>query len=248
LQGDVSGITSDMKTRGSVEAVVGIYRLLPTDTRRVGDRDVSPFTLVRDCGLNIFFMALSGMTGIRKGKALMLALATYWWDVTHTFHFKWGEATITPIDYAAITGLSFKGQGIEWKDGYTDRQLEMLLGFSPYPKKGDGMQYADVGREIEKMMQRYEARNPEILPEHIARSFIWFALSNTLFGHAEGTALFSLLGSLEDLERVDGYSWGEAGLAETYFALDNFTRLGLTSLYCFEFVLEVRILLLSLYL
>ena len=86
----------------------------------------------------------------------------------------------------------------------------------------------------------YEARAPTISPEHIARAFIWFALSSTLLGHAEGTALVSLLGSLEDLEKLKSYAWGEAGLTEMHFALDNYTRLGQTSLYCFEFPLEVH--------
>ena len=101
------------------------------------------------------------------------------------------------------------------------------------------MEYAPLASALQRLIEKYRREVPSVTPEHVARTFIWFALSSTLFGRAEGTAMFSLLGSLEDISRIGEYSWGEAGLAETYFALDDYTRLGHTSLYCFEFTLEV---------
>ena len=96
-----------MKTRGSVERVMEIYADLPDETRGEGAQARSPRQLVHDCVLNHFFASLVDMSGMRKGKELMLALVSYWWDFTHTFHFRWGEATITPVDYTCITGLAF---------------------------------------------------------------------------------------------------------------------------------------------
>ncbi|KDP30357.1 hypothetical protein JCGZ_18186 [Jatropha curcas] len=37
------------------------------------------------------------------------ALMERWNDCTHTFVFGFGEMTLTPVDYAAITGLRFTG-------------------------------------------------------------------------------------------------------------------------------------------
>ncbi|KDP20496.1 hypothetical protein JCGZ_05382 [Jatropha curcas] len=37
------------------------------------------------------------------------ALMERWNDCTHTFVFGFGEMTLTPTDYAAITGLRFTG-------------------------------------------------------------------------------------------------------------------------------------------
>ncbi|KDP20564.1 hypothetical protein JCGZ_04524 [Jatropha curcas] len=37
------------------------------------------------------------------------ALMEQWNDCTHTFVFEFGEMTLTPVDYAAITGLRFTG-------------------------------------------------------------------------------------------------------------------------------------------
>ncbi|KDP39445.1 hypothetical protein JCGZ_03727 [Jatropha curcas] len=41
--------------------------------------------------------------------AVRYALMKRWNDCTHTFVFSFGEMTLTPVDYAAITGLRFAG-------------------------------------------------------------------------------------------------------------------------------------------
>ncbi|KDP22767.1 hypothetical protein JCGZ_02387 [Jatropha curcas] len=41
--------------------------------------------------------------------AMQYALMERWNDCTHTFVFGFGEMTLTPVDYAAITGLRFTG-------------------------------------------------------------------------------------------------------------------------------------------
>ncbi|KDP25686.1 hypothetical protein JCGZ_24241 [Jatropha curcas] len=41
--------------------------------------------------------------------AMRYALMERWNDCTHTFVFGFGEMTLTPVDYAAITGLHFTG-------------------------------------------------------------------------------------------------------------------------------------------
>ena len=40
------------------------------------------------------------------------ALAERWWDTTHTFHFPWGEAGITPLDFTMLAGMSVGAEGI----------------------------------------------------------------------------------------------------------------------------------------
>ncbi|KDP20542.1 hypothetical protein JCGZ_04946 [Jatropha curcas] len=41
--------------------------------------------------------------------AMRYALMERWNDCTHTFVFGFDEMTLTPVDYAAITGLRFAG-------------------------------------------------------------------------------------------------------------------------------------------
>ena len=42
-----------------------------------------------------------------SSQATMCALVERWMDTMHTFHLPLGEMTITPLDFAAITRLSF---------------------------------------------------------------------------------------------------------------------------------------------
>ena len=42
----------------------------------------------------------------------MCALIEYWMDTTHTFHLSFGEMTVTPLDFAAITNLSFSEEPV----------------------------------------------------------------------------------------------------------------------------------------
>ena len=42
-----------------------------------------------------------------SSQAAICALIEQWMDTTHTFHLPFGKMTITPLDFAAITDLSF---------------------------------------------------------------------------------------------------------------------------------------------
>ncbi|KAI8530045.1 hypothetical protein RHMOL_Rhmol11G0024000 [Rhododendron molle] len=60
----------------------------------------------------------------------MTALAERWWDTTNTFHFRFGEMTVTPLDFAAITGLRVGGEPIPFDPSIDldDTALEWFLG------------------------------------------------------------------------------------------------------------------------
>ena len=45
-------------------------------------------------------------------QAAMYALVERWMDTTHSFHLPFREMTITPLDFAAIIGLSFSWEPI----------------------------------------------------------------------------------------------------------------------------------------
>jgi hypothetical protein len=189
--------------------------------------------------LGPFFDSLRDVMDIRKSKELYLALREYWWDTTHSFHWSWGETTVTPTDYTAITGLPFTGQAIRMRDRISGGELRALLGFDPLPRRGLGIELNDLEALVLQTFVRYREGDPTISAEQVARSFMWFGLCSTIFANSDTCAYFSLLESLADLDRVNGYSWGEAGLAELYFALDKFSRGAIASLGCFQFPLEV---------
>ncbi|KDP30287.1 hypothetical protein JCGZ_17157 [Jatropha curcas] len=69
--------------------------------------------------------------GRQNYKSLLGALAKRWWDTTNTFHFPWGEMTITPTDFSVISGIPFGTRPIElyddWRTEVTpDRMMELI--------------------------------------------------------------------------------------------------------------------------
>ncbi|KDP23829.1 hypothetical protein JCGZ_00105 [Jatropha curcas] len=79
-------------------------RLLP----RVQDR-------VREVGFDHFVDTLPRMQG-RIVLTSIMALMERWMDTTHIFHLSFGEMTITPVDFVAITRLPFKGRSVIFYD------------------------------------------------------------------------------------------------------------------------------------
>ncbi|KDP43325.1 hypothetical protein JCGZ_27158 [Jatropha curcas] len=64
-------------------------------------------------------------------KELLCALAERWWDTTNTFHFSWGELTMTPADFSVISGIPFGTRPIELYDDWRvdispDRMVELI--------------------------------------------------------------------------------------------------------------------------
>ncbi|CAL9029532.1 unnamed protein product [Prunus brigantina] len=59
------------------------------------------------------FLSILGH-GKKGDRPLLVALAERWWDTTHTFRFdEVGEMTMTPTDFAAITGLRVGGKRLK---------------------------------------------------------------------------------------------------------------------------------------
>ncbi|KDP23206.1 hypothetical protein JCGZ_00323 [Jatropha curcas] len=69
--------------------------------------------------------------GRSNHKELLCALAERWWDTTNTFHFSWGELTLTPVDFSLISGIPFGIRPIELYDDWRteispDRMVELI--------------------------------------------------------------------------------------------------------------------------
>ncbi|KDP37871.1 hypothetical protein JCGZ_06023 [Jatropha curcas] len=69
--------------------------------------------------------------GRSNHKELLCALAERWWDTTNTFHFSWGELTLTPADFSVISGIPFGIRTIELYDDWRteispDRMVELI--------------------------------------------------------------------------------------------------------------------------
>ena len=73
------------------------YDVLPARVRQIID----------GTGFGLF---CSSLTSVTTSRPLLGALVERWWDTTNSFHFSTvGEMTMTPFDFAMITGLGIGG-------------------------------------------------------------------------------------------------------------------------------------------
>ncbi|KAI8009968.1 Protein MAIN-LIKE 2, partial [Camellia lanceoleosa] len=87
--------------------------------------------IIDDTGFGLFCM---GLSRLMASMTLLGALVERWWDTTNSFHFSTtGDMTMTPYDFARLTGLEVGGQPIpydfdmgEWEADWT-----YLLGAHP---------------------------------------------------------------------------------------------------------------------
>ncbi|KAI8542864.1 hypothetical protein RHMOL_Rhmol08G0173100 [Rhododendron molle] len=94
----------DIRGFGHACRSLALYEALP---RRVRE-------LVDAAGFGEFIQTL---TRSRIDHAVLVALAERWRDTTNTFHLPIGEMTVTPADFATITGLRVGGEPIPFDSG-----------------------------------------------------------------------------------------------------------------------------------
>ena len=59
------------------------------------------------CGFGDLCSTLAGVAQCDASHILETRLLEWWWDTTNSFHFPWGELTVTPLDYSVICSLRF---------------------------------------------------------------------------------------------------------------------------------------------
>ncbi|KAK1379395.1 PMD domain-containing protein [Heracleum sosnowskyi] len=159
---------------------------------------------------------------------LISAFVERWHPETHTFHFSFGEATITLEDVYYILGLPVGGYPVFTEEGLPDASLVLeVLGVDPnivdeerstattIQKGGINIlwlvnNFVDCAR-IEYGRDDYKA---QLLFHRYAHILI---LLGSLFPHSSGNRLpLRLIHYVCDLDRVSQYSWGSACLAYLY--------------------------------
>ncbi|KAH7861341.1 hypothetical protein Vadar_024837 [Vaccinium darrowii] len=197
------------------------YRALPLRVR----------ALVDASGFTIFIRLL---TVTRTDRKLIRALVERRWDTTNTFHFRFGEMTITPLDFAAIIGLRVGGEPIPFdSELYLDTAaVEHYLGRRPGGIE-PGVRYTVlVGFWDHEPESEEEARQ-------MARAYLLYLFGASLFPNRQGVVHLGWLPALESLETAGRFDWGGAGLCTVYCFLGCVCRGVGTSLGGYWRVLEV---------
>lgn len=150
----------------------------------------------------------------------LLALSELWWHTTNTFHFGFGEMTLTPKDFTMITGLSIKGKSLEFYDeAHTDENY--LLAFL-------GMEVEVIKKSVRrtwlfnKFAKQRESEGAS--PDCITRAFLLYMISCTFFAGTGDLAPLGLLASMEDVSKIRKFNWGGAALATMYRTMCDMSR------------------------
>ncbi|KDP30886.1 hypothetical protein JCGZ_15495 [Jatropha curcas] len=143
------------------------------------------------------------------------ALMERWNDCTHTFIFGFGQMTLTPADYTAITGLRFDGPVAPLDARYQTVALgaqlvRTLLGVTTQTR------YTAQGCVSYEVVYRFWA-------EQIwTRLAAWRELPLLCTSQNKGDPV--VLVCLRDLSQVGSYDWATPALAHLYHGLDVWTR------------------------
>ncbi|KDP21595.1 hypothetical protein JCGZ_03754 [Jatropha curcas] len=181
----------------------------------------------------------------RFPSAMRYALMERWNDCTHTFVFGFGEMTLTPVDYAAITGLRFTGPVPPLDARYQTATLGAQLVHSlldvttqtRYTVQGC-MSYEMIFRfwaeRIRTRLEAWRELQEEGRPaapaytreerDQAARSFLFYIISSQLLCTSQNKGDPAVLACLRDLGQVGSFDWATLGLAHLYHGLDVWTR------------------------
>ncbi len=162
---------------------------------------------------------ISIMTPWNGDLPLIYALAERWSDTTNTFHLPAGELTMTPADFAAITGLRVGGEPIPYDNRLVDDREAMTW-------------YLGIVPRTEARMARYTQLKvvckglPEssFQAEQKARCYLLYVFGATLFANRRCLVHLSMLPALRDLRTAGRFDWGGAILATCYVFLGSMSR------------------------
>jgi len=190
----------------------------PRETWPLDERYVSR---LRQSGLIAFARMLNMGQNLLIDASLLSALVDRWRPETHTFHFRWGEMTVTLQDVSFITGLPLRGRAVvppprspDWKARLNHRFGE------PIPERCKGVPQAWLRRYMHCPNDATE----EVVRCHLI-AYLLFIFGWVMFPSTQGDMVYPsyihLAESIVDAddEDVPQYSWGSAVLCALYRAL-----------------------------
>ena len=173
--------------------------------------------IIKKAGFGPFLDALWNEQWDRQA---LFALTELWWDTTNTFHFSFGEMTMTPKDFTMITGLSLKGKRLEYYEhaNMDQNYIVALLGVeAELSPKGVRRTWLYNTFAIEEESEGTD-------PQYIVRAFLLYMISCTFFAGTNDMARLELLASMEDVNKIGRYNWGGAAFANMYRSMTDMSR------------------------
>ncbi|KAI7981944.1 Protein MAIN-LIKE 1, partial [Camellia lanceoleosa] len=140
----------------------------------------------------------TGLSRCPARRTLMAALVERWWDTTNSFHFSaMGDLTMTPLDFAVLTGLDVGGWPIPYDENMGQWEaawIYLLRAHPPVDRASGRVRYTWFSSHFRRV--EMEPGTPEEAAQY-ARGFLMFLFGTTLFADRGNTlwvyAYFSTL-------------------------------------------------------
>ncbi|KAI8530463.1 hypothetical protein RHMOL_Rhmol11G0060500 [Rhododendron molle] len=163
------GVASS-RGHGDLASSLELYRALPERVRELMD----------DAGFGLFILT---PTVVKSDHAVLIALAERWQDTSNTFHFPIGEITVTPLDFAASTGLRVGGEPIPFDSGIHRDKAALRWFLRQEPVGGDETVWHDQLRAY------LQDRIPTTVQdeEQMARAYLVYLFGVTLYSNKRAT-------------------------------------------------------------
>ena len=210
---------------------------------------------VRETGFADFIDGLRSSTP-HFSRRWRYALLERWNDVTKSFHFSFGEMTITPSDFTALSGLGFEGQHPPMDTRYRavcPFLCEELLGLEDVDDGQDiyydqvRIRWTDTIRERTEAWKRQDVADDapvfsQLEMDQIARSFVFYLICTTLLLNSRNRGDPAVLVALADLRAIRDQDWASVALAHLYHGFDAWVRGSHDSSWVYTRWLEVSFL------
>ena len=161
------------------------------------------------------FYNVTFLRGFKLVPGLITALVERWRPETHTFHFPFGECTITLQDVVMQLGVPINGNAVVGHEEYNVFELcDRLLGKAPSVSDVRGSRVKLAWLDNEFNVTEYSSEEEVVFA---ARAYILHLLGGTLMPNKSGNlAETQYLPLLANFHTTRQYSWGSAILGFLY--------------------------------
>src|ERR1041384_1552918 len=150
---------------------------------------------------------------------LLGGLAERWWISSNTFHFGFGEMTMTPAEFFVISEVPFGTRRLElfrdWRREVPSARMVELIGVD-YPRGSAPLCISRTWLTLQMpgLYARFEAGLLSV--EQMTRFTVLLLISCAFYTNRRGTVNLNILRSLEYLKRLSDYDWAGFMLAVLY--------------------------------
>ena len=174
-------------------------------------------------GLADFWRTMGGSPRRTGIKNRLWALLERWWDTTNTFHMAWGEITITPLEFAMITGLPFSERNVTFDSELTWRSAAARDLLGPVVDLSEDDSHASVTVLVDAIC------GEGVSAEQRVRLFLLVLVSRVIAPSRNSRVHISFLSALRDLRAVSSYNWGGLAYSHLLYEMGRASRTALGS-------------------